>query len=165
MKHGVHSTIRDKYVPFEEVDPLVSLEDHKPCGCEPEKGCGACEILQTHTLTDWEAGHFMDTGGLTVGRQVGYQKHHGNYSNAQSLVCFKPQPPQFAVTGIKYKAQKIPNRVTVFDTARQTHYVPVTLPHRCWSSVDLLFLSLCSLTFTLSDCSSSQICMILESQQ
>ena len=40
--------IMDKCVPFEEVDPLVSLEDHKTCGCEPEEGCGACEILQTH---------------------------------------------------------------------------------------------------------------------
>lgn len=30
------------------MDPLVSLEDHKPGGCEAEKGCGACEILQTH---------------------------------------------------------------------------------------------------------------------
>ncbi len=51
MLTGSYSRIRDTFVPFEEVDPLVSLEDHKPCGCEPEKGCGACEILQTHTHT------------------------------------------------------------------------------------------------------------------
>lgn len=44
------------------MDPLVTLEDHKPSGCEAEKGRGACEILQTHkthTHSEEEVGYVI----------------------------------------------------------------------------------------------------------
>lgn len=34
------------FLPFEEVNPLVSLEDHKTCGCEPKKGSRARKVLK-----------------------------------------------------------------------------------------------------------------------
>lgn len=45
------SNITGKFVPFEEMDPFVSLENHEPLGSESEKGCGASEILHTQTYT------------------------------------------------------------------------------------------------------------------
>lgn len=43
------------FLPFEEVNPLVSLEDHKTCGCEPKKGSRACKILKKTHITACKA--------------------------------------------------------------------------------------------------------------
>lgn len=48
---SLQETRWDAVVPFEEVDPLVPLKDHKAGGCEAQEGCGASEILETHTDT------------------------------------------------------------------------------------------------------------------
>lgn len=49
LDHIIYLTV---FVPFEEMNPLVSLEDHKTCSREPEEGCGACKVLRTQMNTE-----------------------------------------------------------------------------------------------------------------
>lgn len=55
------------------MDPFVSLEDHEPLGSESKKGCGASEVLHTHTNVHNYTDNELNYRGMNSRKAAGHE--------------------------------------------------------------------------------------------